>query len=111
MLGTLTARVESDVPIPDVPAKLADVLRAMTQRDPEDRPSSNQAGIALVQAADGMPRPSALPLVQMPAATVDDSIEVDTDTDTDTEVDADADVADVENDCLLYTSPSPRDRG
>ena len=94
MLGTLTARVESDVPIPDVPAKLADVLRAMTQRDPEDRPSSNQAGIALVQAADGMPRPSALPLVQMPAATVDDSIEVDTDT----EVDADADVVDVEND-------------
>lgn len=68
MLGTLTARVESDVPIPEVPAKLADALRAMTQRDPQDRPTSNQAGIALVQSADGMPRPSALPLVHLPAA-------------------------------------------
>jgi serine/threonine protein kinase/beta-lactam-binding protein with PASTA domain len=66
MLGTLTARVESDVPIPDVPEKLALVLRAMTQRDPDARPTSNQAGVALLKAADGMPRPSPLPLVGLP---------------------------------------------
>ena len=68
MLGTLTARVESDVPIPDVPEKLGDVLRAMTQRDPELRPTANQAGIALLKAAEGLPRPSALPLVGLPQA-------------------------------------------
>jgi len=79
LLGTLTARVESDVPIPDVPEKLADVLRSMTQRDPEQRPTSNQAGIALLQAAEGMPRPATLPLVGLP----------DTDTDTATVADQD----------------------
>ncbi len=72
MLGTLTARVESDVPIPeDVPDKLAEVLRAMTQRDPDARPTSNQAGVGLVKSADGMPRPSALPLVGIEPESVD----------------------------------------
>ena len=69
MLGTLTARVETDVPIPDVPERLGEVMRAMTQRQPDERPSSNNAGVALVKSADGMPRPSALPLAGMPAAT------------------------------------------
>jgi serine/threonine protein kinase len=73
MLGTLTARVESDVPIPDVPEKLALVLRAMTQRDPDARPTSNQAGVGLLKAADGMPRPSALPLVGLPEPVVEPS--------------------------------------
>ena len=68
MLGTLTARVESDVPIPDVPEKLAAVLKTMTERDPEARPSSNTAGVALVRSAEGMPRPSSLPLAGMPVA-------------------------------------------
>ena len=68
LLGTLTARVESDVPIPDVPDKLAQVLRAMTQRDPEARPTSNQAGVALLKSAEGLPRPAALPLVGLPEA-------------------------------------------
>ena len=66
MLGTLTARVETDVPIPDVPEKLGEVLASMTQREAEERPSSNQAGLQLVKAAEGMPRPNALPLVGMP---------------------------------------------
>ena len=63
LLGTLTARVETDVPIPDVPEALGDVLRQMTQRDPEDRPSSHDAGVGLLGAAKGMPRPADLPLV------------------------------------------------
>ena len=69
LLGTLTARVESDVPIPDVPDKLAQVLRAMTQRDPDARPTANQAGVALLKSAEGLPRPAALPLVGLPDET------------------------------------------
>lgn len=63
LLGTLTARVETDVPIPEGPEKLREVLRSMTNRGPDDRPSSNRAGVALVKAADGLPRPKSLPLV------------------------------------------------
>ncbi len=69
LLGTLTARVESDVPIPEgIPDKLGDVLRGMTQRNPEDRPSSHDAGVGLLGAAKGMPRPAPLPLVGLPEA-------------------------------------------
>ena len=74
MLGTLTARVESDVPIPDVPERLADTLRAMTQRDPEQRPTSNQAGPMLLKAAEGLPRPKPLPLVGIPASAVGQAV-------------------------------------
>lgn len=74
MLGTLTARVESDVPIPDVPERLADVLRSMTQRDPAARPTSVEAGGALLKAAEGMPRPKRLPLTGLPEETSTDPI-------------------------------------
>lgn len=67
LLGTLTARVESDVPIPaDVPEALGEVLRQMTQRDPAARPTSHDAGVGLLGAAKGMPRPAKLPLVGLP---------------------------------------------
>lgn len=66
LLGTLTARVESDVPIPDAPDGLQAVLRAMTRREPEARPSAEQAGVALLEAAKGLPRPKVLPLVGLP---------------------------------------------
>lgn len=69
MLGTLTARVESDVPIPDAPERLAEVLRSMTQRDPAARPTSVQAGAALLKAAEGLPRPKTLPLTGLPEET------------------------------------------
>lgn len=73
LLGTLTARVESDVEIPaDIPEKLREVLQKMTQRNPEDRPSSHDAGVGLLGAAKGMPRPAELPLVGLPE--VDDSV-------------------------------------
>ena len=62
MLGTLTARVESDVPIPAAPEALRDVLRSMTQRNPEDRPSAHDAGLALVASAEGLARPKPLDL-------------------------------------------------
>lgn len=76
MLGTLTARVESDVPIPDVSERLAEALRAMTQRDPQERPTSNQAGALLLKAAEGLPRPKPLPLVGVPDS-VDQQTELD----------------------------------
>lgn len=70
MLGTLTARVESDVPIPDVPNRLGEVLRSMTSRDPEARPTSTEAGVALLKAAEGLPRPKTLTLVGLPEIVV-----------------------------------------
>ena len=70
MLGTLTARVESDVPIPDVAERLAEVLRAMTQRDPSKRPTSTEAGVALLKAAEGLPRPKPLPLTGLPSSKI-----------------------------------------
>ncbi len=66
MLGTLTARVESDVPIPEAPEKLQDALRAMTQRDPDERPTAHEAGVMLLTAAQGLPRPRPLSLVGLP---------------------------------------------
>jgi len=66
LLGTLTARVETDVPMPDAPERLQEVLRAMTRRNPEDRPSAEQAGVAILKAAEGLPRPNRLPLVGLP---------------------------------------------
>lgn len=66
MLGTLTARVDTDVPIPDVPERLGNALRAMTRRDPDDRPTSSEAGVALLQAAEGLPRPKPLALTGLP---------------------------------------------
>ena len=66
MLGTLTARVENDVPIPDAPDGLRTALRQMTARDPESRPTAEAAGVALLHAAEGLPRPKPLPLVGLP---------------------------------------------
>lgn len=77
MLGTLTARVESDVPIPEVHERLADVLRGMTQREPSKRPNSSEAGIALLKAAEGLPRPKRLPLTGLPEQLVTETQESD----------------------------------
>ena len=68
MLGTLTARVEADVPIPEAPEKLQAALLAMTQREPEDRPTAHEAGVMLLAAAEGQPRPRPLALVGLPEA-------------------------------------------
>ena len=66
LLGTLTARVETDVPMPDAPERLQTVLRAMTRREPEARPSAEQAGVALLKAAEGLPRPKPIALAGLP---------------------------------------------
>lgn len=71
--GTLMARVENDVPIPDLPEQLAAALQGMTRRNPSERPDSAEAGVALLQAAEGQPRPETLELVH----TLDHSTPVD----------------------------------
>lgn len=63
LLGTLAARVETDVDIPESAGSLTPVLREMTRRDPQERPTSHDAGVGLLGAAKGMPRPKPLPLV------------------------------------------------
>lgn len=67
--GALLARVERDVPLPEVPEKLAEALRSMTARDPEDRATAAKAGVALLKAAEGLPRPKPLPLAGLPRPT------------------------------------------
>ena len=76
LLGTLTARVESDVPIPDGPDKLLTVLRAMTRREPSARPTAEQAGVALLKAAEGLPRPKPMALVGLPEEAVEPNMTV-----------------------------------
>lgn len=67
LLGTLAARVETDVEIPAAAAgELEPVIREMTRRDPEVRPSAQDAGAGLLGAARGMLRPAPLPLVGLP---------------------------------------------
>jgi len=70
-VGTLMARVENDVPIPDLPPKLAAALAEMTQRKAADRSTATKAGVALLQAAEGLPRPQPLELVGAVAESID----------------------------------------
>ncbi|MGI9606932.1 MAG: protein kinase domain-containing protein [Acidimicrobiales bacterium] len=73
MLGTLAARVDTPVPLPDLPPRLAGALEEMTRIDPDERSSATDAGLALMKAAEGLPRPKRLPLVgAMSAARVTD---------------------------------------
>ncbi|HVM18569.1 MAG TPA: protein kinase [Egibacteraceae bacterium] len=55
------ARITADPPIPDdLPAGWRSLLRAMTARNPEDRPDINLVGLALSQLAVGRPLDSAV---------------------------------------------------
>lgn len=61
-LGTLMARVESPVPVPDDLGPLAPVLRAAGSPDPADRPDADAFAAALLAAARHLERPAPLPL-------------------------------------------------
>ncbi len=88
-IGMLMARVDRDVEVPDdLPPKLAEVVQAMTRRDPSERPDSAEAGVALLRAAEGLPRPEPLELVH----TLDDAELVDR---TDMTVHADPDPTEI----------------
>jgi beta-lactam-binding protein with PASTA domain/tRNA A-37 threonylcarbamoyl transferase component Bud32 len=61
-LGTLMARVESPVPVPDALGPLAPLLRAAGSPDPADRPDADAFAAALLDAARHLERPAPLPL-------------------------------------------------
>lgn len=63
VLSTLTARIDHDVELPEVSPKLESALRAMTVQNPSERQTATQAGMALMEAAQGLPRPKPLPIV------------------------------------------------
>ena len=69
VVATLAVRIDNDPEIPEgIPEALADALRAMTQQNHEDRPKAYGAGVGLLEAAKGLPRPAPLPLVGLPGS-------------------------------------------
>ena len=76
-LGTLMARVDKPLPVPDELGPLAPVLRAAGAPDPGDRLDADGLGRALLRAAEHLDPPLPLPLVhtvptEVPAPAPDD---------------------------------------
>ncbi|MEZ5141746.1 MAG: protein kinase [Acidimicrobiales bacterium] len=61
-IGTLMARVDRDLPVPDGLGALTPVLEAAGRCQPRDRLDAAEFGAALLLAAEGMDRPEPLPL-------------------------------------------------
>jgi eukaryotic-like serine/threonine-protein kinase len=78
-LGTLMARVDTPLPVPDALGPLADVLAAAGAVDPADRPDAEQFAASLLAAARSYERPAGLPLsppvvVPFDTANADDAL-------------------------------------
>jgi serine/threonine-protein kinase len=70
-LGTLMARVEKPVPVPESLGALRKALEAAGRPDPTDRPDASEFAAQLMHAANDLDRPDPLPLAgAMPADTV-----------------------------------------
>ena len=70
-LGTLMARVERPVPVPESLGPLRGPLEAAGRPDPADRPDASEFAALLMQAANQLDRPEPLPLSgAMPPDTV-----------------------------------------
>ena len=61
-IGTLMGRVGKPVPVPEELGPLRRALERVGQPLPADRPDAGQLGIALMAAAEDLPRPEPLPL-------------------------------------------------
>ena len=61
--GTLSARVDQDVPIPDTLGPLVPVVAHAGAAEPENRPTARELGRMLLDIAGRMARPEPLPLV------------------------------------------------
>ena len=61
-IGTLMARVDTPVPVPDEMGPLAKPLRRIGDPDPEQRPTSGDFGVSLMAAAELLDRPEPIPL-------------------------------------------------
>lgn len=72
-LGTLMSRVEHSVEICDEAASLRPCLERCGRLDKEERPESGELAIALLAAAESMPRPAPLPLPGLELHTPQDS--------------------------------------
>ncbi|MCC5952314.1 MAG: PASTA domain-containing protein [Acidimicrobiia bacterium] len=62
-LGTLMARVDKPLVVPDELGPLVPALEAAGNPDPAARPDAATFGVALVDVANDLPRPAPLPLV------------------------------------------------
>ncbi len=62
-IGTLMARVDRDLEVPDAMGVLAKPLSRAGQADPEARPDARGLAAALMASAADLPRPQPLPLV------------------------------------------------
>ncbi len=61
-IATLMGRVGRPVPVPDELGPLQKLLQRAGQPAPEDRPNAGELSIALMAAAEQLPRPAPLPL-------------------------------------------------
>ncbi len=62
-IGTLMARVDQPVEVDERFGTLRGPIERATRIDPDDRPDSGEFHVALMAAAEGLPRPEPLPLV------------------------------------------------
>ena len=71
-LGTLMARVERSVPVPESLGALREPLEAAGRADPESRPDAAEFAALLMKAANALDRPDPLPLAgAMPTEVLD----------------------------------------
>ena len=61
-IGTLMARVEQPVEVDERFASLRGPVERATRIDPDERPDAGEFHVALMAAAEGLPRPEPLPL-------------------------------------------------
>ncbi|MGI9602481.1 MAG: protein kinase domain-containing protein [Acidimicrobiales bacterium] len=62
-LGTLMARVDQPLPVSDELGPLRQSIERAGAPDPEDRPDAGEFGVALMAAAEELPRPKPIPTV------------------------------------------------
>ena len=61
-IGTLMARIDTPVEVPDALGPLRKLLARAGRPDPEDRPDAGEFGVGLMAAAEDLDRPDPLPL-------------------------------------------------
>lgn len=62
-VGTLMARVDKPLPVPESLGILRGPIQRSGHTEPHDRPDAGELAVALMAAAESLPRPEALPLV------------------------------------------------
>ncbi len=62
-LGTLMARVDQPLPVPEELGALRRSIERAGAPDPDDRPDAGEFGVALMAAAEELPRPKPIPMV------------------------------------------------